>query len=205
VDTRRETQQMRQHSGVFAVSLAVAIESLIVSMVSGFFLKGLIDDYRIGGHLSVTVAGLFLIALPIGCSILGLVASVGIIRSKEWARKAVIFLSTVPILGCAILVLWHPASVFPPASPYEQYALLTIRSGLGYDIYVLFLLVLTPASILCLMILTGSGASVQFLGCGAAPLQQRSRPGARPPWFWVYLGLEVLLTLTALIVGFRNY
>jgi hypothetical protein len=108
-------------------------------------------------------ARLFVFTIAPGAfSLLGLISAIGIFYLKEWARIAVLCLSTVPVLGSGLLVTLQPQSVFPPPQPDEQYAIATIGNGLGLAIYEVLLVVLIPVSIWWLVLFTRASVKTQF-------------------------------------------
>jgi len=63
--------------------------------------------------------------LPTSFGLLGIDCAGGLLGLREWARKGTLFLATVPVLVCVLLVLFHPSAVFfPQTQAREQYLLL---------------------------------------------------------------------------------
>jgi hypothetical protein len=153
---------MKPTFSIMVAALALAAGCSVLLLGSTFLLKGVVDGYRSTGQLAIRTGDLFFIVLPAGFSLLGLVTSFGLMRLREWARKVTILLSVVPVLACALLVIWRPPSVFPPPKPDEQYAILTIGSGLGLWIYEALLLILIPVSIWWLVVMTRESVRSQF-------------------------------------------
>jgi len=88
-----------------------------------------------------------LISVPLCISLLGIAVATGLLRLKEWARRTCLFLATVPVLGCAILVIIDP--------PREN----------SFDIppYIIGLLViLIPISLWWWILFAREGVRVQF-------------------------------------------
>jgi hypothetical protein len=74
------------------------------------------------------------------CSLLGISASIGLLRLQEWARKAVLFLSTVPVAGVVLGLL-----LFGAAGQANGAA--AIYAGYGIVMYGSFLVILLGPSI----------------------------------------------------------
>ncbi len=96
-----------------------------------------------------------LTVLQIAFSLLGIVTAIGLLLLREWARKATIFLSTVPVcvLLFALLVFFDATHA-------------TGRGGLvaayGFLMYGVFLLILIPLSIWWYVLLTRDKVRAQF-------------------------------------------
>jgi len=157
------------------------------------------------GHGSPSLASgsVSLGAVPLFFGLMSLAAGVGVFRSREWGRRFALFVSTVPILCCAILVLLYPRWVFSRPGPYgDQYALLTVGSGIIYGIYVYTLLLLVPISAWWLAIFTRPRVISQFTrrdrGANAQPTL------AEHQWFWVFVIIDSFIVLIALLVGFTR-
>ena len=53
------------------------------------------------------------LGLPILFSLMAVVTSIGLLRLREWARRATLYLATLPVSGCAFfLILYHPRDVY---------------------------------------------------------------------------------------------
>ena len=96
-----------------------------------------------------------LIAFPIGLSLLGIVASIGMFRLRQWARRLTLFFSTVPALVCALFLILHHAR--PPA----QGAIFVI-GDLSNVFAGCLLAILAPISIWWWILLTRKGVRSQF-------------------------------------------
>jgi len=143
--------------------------------------------------------------LPFCFSLLGIAASIGLFRLQEWARKATIFLSVVPVLCCALLLLTQPVFMFPPSKPYESTALLTIHSGLEYNIYTALLVVLTPFSVWFLLTMTNPQLRASFQQKAVGSSQLGSALQGKPKWVLCCLALMGVIVLSALIVGAQHW
>jgi hypothetical protein len=147
---------------IVAAAVVQLVGSLAVLFPSGLFLAEEIELHRLYPrtyhflHPSVYVT---LIAIPISLGLFGVVSSIGLLQLREWARKATLFLSVVPVVGCAVLVILHPPTVFPPEP--AQGAILVMG-----DIYLLaykFLLaILIPVSTWWLVLFTQRGVRSRF-------------------------------------------
>jgi hypothetical protein len=100
------------------------------------------------------------VGIPICLGLLGIVASIGLVRLREWARRITLLLSTVPVAGCALLIVLRPPSVFPPDP--GQGAIFAIGGGLYFVAFELLLAVLVPISIWWLILLTRPRMRSQF-------------------------------------------
>jgi hypothetical protein len=79
---------------------------------------------------------------------------------REWARKSAIFLSVVPVISCASLLLFRPDAVFP-SDAGSQYAILTVGS-LGTVICAYLLVIQVPLSAWWLILFTSAKVRAQF-------------------------------------------
>ena len=147
---------MRPPPSIIAVAVVQLIVSLPCLFVSGGTLWAVGASHRLYPHQGLP-PGFFAVTsvLPFCFSLLGVATSIGLLCLQEWARKAAIFLATVPVLGCAMLVLLRPAFVLSPREPNEQNPLL-----LGILIYLLVILV--PISAWWLILLTRASVKGQF-------------------------------------------
>lgn len=51
--------------------------------------------------------------LPFLFSLTAVVTSIGLLRLREWARRATLYLATLPVFACALfLILYHPRDVY---------------------------------------------------------------------------------------------
>jgi hypothetical protein len=96
--------------------------------------------------------------LPALCCVFGLVAGLGLVWLREWARRVTLYLATVPVTFDSLLVLFRPAFLFPPD---VHGAMLTI-GDFGYAVCVYSLVVLTPLSAWWLIVLTRARVRAQF-------------------------------------------
>jgi hypothetical protein len=156
---------MGPSASIVAAGLVLALGCVVMLLPEAWFVTNLIgDDLKFGIPLPnfISGPGVFLFVLPISFSLIGLVTAVGLMLLKEWARKAAIFLSTVPALSYALLVFLRPASIVSRPRPNEQLSLMTIGSGLDFAVYVYLLVILSPFSVWWLILFTRPGVKAQF-------------------------------------------
>jgi hypothetical protein len=153
---------MKPPGKISTAAAVLILGSGAILYLSGFLLVDEIHNYPYTKRLLDSIGDVFFVILPIIFALFGVVTSIGLLRLREWARNAAIFLSTVPVVSCALLVLLRPKWVFPPAKSNEQYAILTIGTGFGYDLYVILLVALIPLSIWWLILFTREGIRSQF-------------------------------------------
>jgi hypothetical protein len=153
---------MRPSGSIVAVAAAQFLGSLAVLAPSGLFLAEELHIHRLypqSYRFLRPAVYLVLIAIPICFGLLGIITSIGLLRLRDWARRLTLFLSIVPVSGCALLVVLHPSSVFPPEP--GQGAILAMG-----DIYLLayklLLAILIPVSIWWLVLLSHKKVRSQF-------------------------------------------
>ncbi|MHB8217456.1 MAG: hypothetical protein ACYDDS_15375 [Candidatus Sulfotelmatobacter sp.] len=154
---------MAKPSGsIVAVAVVQFLGSLAVLAPSALFLAEELQihhlypqSYRLL-HPAVYVV---LIAIPICFGLLGIVTSMGLLRLRGWARRLTLFLSIVPVSGCAFLVILHPSSVFPPEP--GQGAILAM-GDIYLFAYKLLLVILIPVSIWWLVLMSQQKVRSQF-------------------------------------------
>lgn len=183
---------MRPRNAILLVAGCQLLGAILFLLACGIFLYEEVYLYHWTSQLLrnlATAVDIFFIILPLTFALVSLAVSFGLLFFREWARKATLVLSILPVLGVAVLVLFQPTPVFP-------------QSGIGYEIYVILLVLLAPLSIWWLLAMTSPTVRYQFNGT-ATPVE-RARD-VRPGWFWVALVLGALVVLVALIVGLKNY
>jgi hypothetical protein len=53
------------------------------------------------------------LGLPFLFSLMAVVTSIGLLRLREWARRATLYLAILPVSGCVLfLILYHPRDVY---------------------------------------------------------------------------------------------
>jgi hypothetical protein len=92
------------------------------------------------------------IFFPLAIGLLGMASSIGLLCMREWARKATIFLATVPVSVCVLLVILRPRTLFPPDP--GQGTILAFGGGVYLALLVCLLIVLIPVSIWLNYVLT---------------------------------------------------
>jgi hypothetical protein len=100
------------------------------------------------------------IFFPLAIGLLGMASSIGLLCMREWARKTTIFLATVPVSICVLLVILRPRALFPPDP--GQGALLAFGGGVYLVLLVYLLIVLIPISVWFLKVLTRESVRSEF-------------------------------------------
>ena len=110
---RSALQELDRHGptpSIVAVVVVQILGSLPFLYVCGIGLWGTIwttHDF-LSWRLLVVVMG-----LPFLFSCVAVVTSIGLLRLREWARRATLYLATLPVSGCALfLILYHPLDVY---------------------------------------------------------------------------------------------
>jgi hypothetical protein len=165
---------MNLPTSVIATAVVEFLGSVLALFVSLVFLQADIDRYRMSEKL-VHIYGpasafhfldpafyIVYMVLPMSFGLLGIVCALGLLRLREWARKGTLFLATVPVLVCVLLVLFHPSAVFPPDP--GQGTILAFGGGVYLALFVYLLVVLIPISIWWQILLTREGVRSQFRG-----------------------------------------
>jgi len=150
------------------ISSSVAVAALLLTFASLFVLVGealefygAVDIVRrsrqpISSLVNVRVAVLF--ALPVTFSLLGLVAAVGLFRSREWGRRTAVFLATVPVTVYSLLVIIHPAFLSRMGGGTTPFAI----GDLAFAVCVYALVLFVPLSLWWLILFTRRGIRSQF-------------------------------------------
>ncbi len=100
------------------------------------------------------------IFFPLAIGLLGMASSIGLLCMREWARKATIFLATVPASVCVLLVILRPRTLFPPDP--GQGAMLAFGGGVYLALLMYLLIVLIPISIWFYKVLSRESIRSQF-------------------------------------------
>jgi hypothetical protein len=91
---------------VTAAAVVQFIGSLPILYVCGISLWGTV---WVTHELASSPILLVLLGFPFLFSLVAVVASVGLLRLREWARRTTLWLATLPLSGCALfLILYHP-------------------------------------------------------------------------------------------------
>src|SRR5579859_775307 len=96
---------------IAVAALFLTFASLLVLTGEAAEIYGAVDiAHRTGQSASDLVNARLgvLFVLPVTFSLLGLLAAVGLFRSREWGRQTALFLSTVPVTIYLLLVIVHP-------------------------------------------------------------------------------------------------
>jgi hypothetical protein len=157
---------------VIAVAVVEFLGSALALLVSLVFLQSDIELYRMSEkfvhiygpasafHFLGPAVYIVYMILPMLFGLLGIVCACGLLGLREWARKGTLFLATVPVLVCVLLVLFHPSAVFPPDP--GQGAILAFGGGIYLALFVYLLVVLIPVSIWWQILLTRESVRSQF-------------------------------------------
>ena len=92
--------------------------------------------------------------LPFLFSLVALVTSIGLLRRREWARKATLGLATLPVSACILFLIFH--------HPQDADGALFAVPGVSRQIGKILLAILTPASIWWWILLTRDAVRSQF-------------------------------------------
>lgn len=121
-------QWVKLYGAIWSVAAAIVefLGSVLALLVSLEFLRSELEQYQLSEKF-VHIYGpssayhflhppfyIVYMILPILFGLTGIVCACGLLGLREWARKGTLFLSTVPVLVCVLLVLFHPSAVFPP-------------------------------------------------------------------------------------------
>ena len=105
---------------VLSIVAVLLLGAVPIFFGTGFLLVDELNNYQYTKHLLNSAADFFFIAFPMSFALLAVVTSIGLVQLRAWARKLLIFLATVPVLGCATLVFLRPKWIFPPSQPFSQ-------------------------------------------------------------------------------------
>ena len=142
-----------------SISIAAILQFLggvLVLLEAALFFR---DAISAGDSFRAPVYFVYVI-LPVVFGSSGVISSFGLFRHREWARRITIFLSTIPVLGCGLLVLLRPRSVFP--SDPGQGSVLVIGGGIYLWIFECLFIILIPISIWWLVLFTRPTVRSQF-------------------------------------------
>jgi hypothetical protein len=155
---------MNVPTSVRAAAIVEFLGSIFSLLVSLVFLWSEIDRYQ-GSKQLVRIYGpasvfhfynpafyIVYMLLPLLFGGLGIVCACGLFGLREWARKGTLFLATVPVLVCVLLVLFHLSGVFPPDP--GQGAILAFGGGVYLALFAYLLVFLIPVSIWWQILLT---------------------------------------------------
>lgn len=157
-----------------AVAVVEFLGSSLAAFLSGgvlwneihsyFVVKRVLETYGPSASIRYDVLNplvyLTYIFFPLAIGLLGMASSIGLLCMREWARKGTIFLATVPVSVCVLLVILRPRALFPP-DPGNG-ALLVFGGGVYLVLFVYLLIVLIPISIWFRKVLTRESVRSQF-------------------------------------------
>jgi hypothetical protein len=159
---RRRQISAKPSSSILAVAVVLLLGSLLILSVSLWTLNYMIqhsydwNDFRMSISTLVNAMFFALTLLQIIFSLMGIIVSIGLLQLREFARKAAIFLSTVPIViltFCLLILLTANES----RTGREG-----IAAGYGFFLYGAFFLPLLPLSIWWCIALMGARVKAQF-------------------------------------------
>jgi hypothetical protein len=172
MERRLSTPWIDTPNSVVVIGVLEFFGSLLALLVSVVFLWSEIDRYQLSKrfeqlygptsafHFINPAFYLVYMVLPMSFGLLGVVCAFGLPRLREWARKGTLFLGTVPVLVCGLLVLFRPAAVFPPDP--SQGTILAFGGGIYLALFLYLLVVLIPVSIWWQILLTRKNVSALF-------------------------------------------
>jgi hypothetical protein len=96
---------------IIAVAAVQFLGSLPFLYVCGIALWGTIwVTHELANSPTVLIV---VFGLPFLFSLMAVVTSIGLLRLREWARRATLCLATLPVSGCALfLILYHSRDVY---------------------------------------------------------------------------------------------
>ena len=89
---------------IVAVAAVQFLGSLPFLYVCGIALWGTIWTTHDFANWPMLVVGF---GLPFLFSLVAIVTSIGLLRLREWARRATLYLATLPVSGCALFLILH--------------------------------------------------------------------------------------------------
>jgi fumarate reductase subunit D len=158
---RRRQPPVKPSASIVAVAVALLLGSLLILSVSLWTLNDMIqhsyDWNQFRMSISTFIGAIFfgLTLLQIAFSLMGIIVSIGLLQLRESARKATIFLSTVPV---AILIF--SLLLFLGATPARGRG--EFVAAYVAELYGAFFLLLLPLSIWWCFVLTRVRVKSQF-------------------------------------------
>ena len=138
-------------SSIIAVAAVQLLGSLPFLYVCGTTLWGAV---WVTHELATSPVLIVILGLPFLVSLMAVVTSIGLLRLREWARRASLYLATLPVLGCALfLILYHPQDVY--GAPFA------VRD-ISHLVGKVLLAILIPVSIWWWVLFTRSTVRSQF-------------------------------------------
>jgi hypothetical protein len=80
---------------------------------------------------------LLVLGLPFLFSLVAVVTAVGLLGLREWARRATLWLATLPLAGCAVFLVLYPSQPYDILRPIAK-ILLGILAAISIWWWVLF-------------------------------------------------------------------
>ena len=152
----------RPSASIIAAAVALLLASSGIVFWSVWYLRWV---YRHAGsfrqiwlYAQAPSAAMFdLLTIPqIAFGLLGIIASIGLLRLRERARKVAVFLSIAPIIGVLFALLFFLSESHVPHGAES------LNAGLGFLLYAGFLVILLPLSIWWLVLFTRDKVRRQF-------------------------------------------
>ena len=110
---RSSAQELDGHGPpppIVAVAAVQFLGSLPFLYVCGTTLWGAVWFTHEFGNSPLLIV---VLGLPFLFSLMAVVTSIGLLRLREWARRATLYLGTLPVSGCALfLILYHPRDAY---------------------------------------------------------------------------------------------
>jgi hypothetical protein len=136
---------------IVAVAVVQFLGSLPFLYICGITLWGAV---WVTHELAESPMLVVILGLPFLFSLVAVVTSIGLIRLREWARRATLYLATLPVSGCALfLILYHPRDSY--GTPFA------VRD-ISHLVGKVLLAILIPVSIWWWVLLTQNSMRSQF-------------------------------------------
>jgi len=152
----------RPSASIIAAAVALLLASSGIVIWSVWYLRaiyrhaGSIQQVLLYAHSPSAAAFDFLTIPQIAFGLLGIIASIGLLRLRERARKLAVFLSIAPIIGVVFALLFFLSESQVPHGAES------LNAGLGFMLYAGFLVIFLPLSIWWLALLTREKVRSQF-------------------------------------------
>lgn len=202
---------MKPRTSIFTIAFVQLLGGVLISFYAGIVLLGTIAQNRseaaagyAAHNSSAILFGVFFGALPLCFGALNVINGIALFRVRTWAWRLTLFLSTVPVVGCGLLIVLNPVLVFPRTKPNEQYAMLTVGGGLEYAIYLYLFLFLLLVSVWWLWVMSRLGVRAEF-GQGWGRRVSPEKSVFNYGWFWASAFIGGGIVLAALIVTIRAF
>ena len=119
---------------VVAVAVVQVIGSLPILYFCGINLWG---DAWVTHELWSSPIGLLVLGLPFLFSLVAVVTAVGLLRLRGWARRATLWLATLPLAGCALFLILYSSRPYDILRPIAK-ILIWILAAISIWWWVLF-------------------------------------------------------------------